>query len=253
MPERATRNPALTQVGATEASITSEGSARLDPLGPHVATPRELKALLAAERDGIPFLAYRDHTGTLHIATLPADQAALVLGRRNGVDLQLSWDSEVSGIHAELRRLGDDWTVVDDGLSRNGTFVNARRVTGRQLLQDGDRIRVGGTVIVFNEAVGSSVAETTTGTSYPQIDELSETQRRVLIALCRPQLEEGALYAPASNQQISEEVYLSVDTVKTTLRAMFVKCGLDGLPQNQKRAGLAEFALRVGLVTSHDL
>ena len=108
-------------------------------------------------------------------------------------------------------------------------------------------------VIVFNEAVGSSVAETTTGTSYPQLDELSETQRRVLIALCRPQLAEGALYAPASNQQIAEEVYLSVDTVKTTLRAMFGKYGLDELPQNQKRAGLAEFAVRVGLVTSRDL
>jgi pSer/pThr/pTyr-binding forkhead associated (FHA) protein len=235
---------------------TSAGERRsdwTDPLGPHVATPRELKALLAAERDGVPFLAYRDQAGTLEIVTLPTEQTALVLGRREGVDLQLAWDGEVSGVHAELRLLGTEWTVVDDGLSRNGTFVNARRVTGRQLLRDGDRIRVGGTVIVFNAAIGSPVAETTTGTSYPQIGELSDTQRRVLIALCRPQLAEGALHAPASNQQIADEVYLSVDTVKTTLRAMFGKYGLDELPQNQKRAGLAEFAVRVGLVTSRDL
>lgn len=224
-----------------------------DPLAPHVATPRELKSLLVAERGSSPFLAYRDGTGALQIRVLPAGEQLLVIGRRQGVDLQLPWDANASGVHAELRCLGGEWTVVDDGLSTNGTFVNARRVTGRQRLRDGDRLRVGTTVLVFNAAFSTPIAATTTGEVYPQIDELSDTQRRVLIALCRPRLADGPFHAPASNQTIADEVFLSVDAVKTQLRAMFAKYQLDKLPQNQKRAALAELALRAGLVSSHDL
>ena len=41
----------------------------------------------------------------------------------------LDWDSEISRVHAALERIGDDWTVVDDGLSHNGTYLNGERVT----------------------------------------------------------------------------------------------------------------------------
>ncbi len=224
-----------------------------DPLAPHTSTPRELQALIIAERDGTPFLAYRNATGVLDVFALPVDGRSLLIGRRDGVDLHLPWDAQVSGVHAELRCLGGEWTVVDDGLSRNGTYVNTRRVTGRQRLRDGDRVLIGETVLVFNEAVTTPVVATTAGESQPQVDELSDTQRRVLIALCRPQLTDGAFHAPASNQQIADEIHLSVDTVKAQLRTMFGRYGLDELPQNQKRAALAELALRVGLVSNHDV
>ena len=36
---------------------------------------------------------------------------------------------------------------------------------------------------------------------------------------------------------------LSVDTVKGTLKALYERFGLEGLPQNQKRAALAARAL----------
>ena len=52
-------------------------------------------------------------------------------------------------MHAELVRLADDWTVTDDGLSRNGTFVNDRRVEGRLRLMDGDLLRCGETLLLF--------------------------------------------------------------------------------------------------------
>ena len=46
----------------------------------------------------------------------------------------LDWDSEISRVHAALERIGDDWTVVDDGLSHNGTYLNGnagdRRASG---------------------------------------------------------------------------------------------------------------------------
>jgi len=39
-----------------------------------------------------------------------------------------------------------------------------------------------------------------------------------------------------------------VDAVKTHLRVLFHKFGIENLPQNQKRARLAEIALELGLV-----
>jgi pSer/pThr/pTyr-binding forkhead associated (FHA) protein len=73
----------------------------------------------------------------------------VVVGRSLNVDLVISWDEEVSGLHAELQRLGDDWLLVDDGLSRNGSFVNGQRVSGRRRLRDGDRLCFGSTEMRF--------------------------------------------------------------------------------------------------------
>ena len=78
-------------------------------------------------------------------------------------------------------------------------------------------------------------------------------QRRVLVALCRPLLATPPARLPASNNQIAEELYLSLDAVKTHLRALSRAFGVDGLPQNQKRIALAERALAIGAVTSRDV
>jgi DNA-binding NarL/FixJ family response regulator len=66
-------------------------------------------------------------------------------------------------------------------------------------------------------------------------------------------LQDGAYATPATNQQIAEQVYLSVDAVKAHLRALFSKFGLAHLPQNQKRATLVERAVNLGVVTRHEL
>jgi pSer/pThr/pTyr-binding forkhead associated (FHA) protein len=184
---------------------------------------------------------------------LPADVERISVGRRDGVGLRLGWDPQISGIHAELQCVAGEWTLVDDGLSTNGTFLNAHRVTGRQRLRDGDRALLGQTLIAFNAAASIPTQKTALGHSRPDPQQLSETQRRILIALCRPALTEGDLHAPATNHQIADEVFLGIDAVKMQLRALFGKYGLEHLPQNQKRAGLAELALRIGLVSRRDL
>jgi hypothetical protein len=48
-------------------------------------------------------------------------------------------------------------------------------------------------------------------------------------------------------------VFLSVDAVKMHLRTLFGKFELGDLPQNQKRAKLAETALQFGAITHRDL
>jgi FhaA, N-terminal domain/FHA domain len=56
-------------------------------------------------------------------------------------------DANVSRKHAELRSDGGNWIVTDLG-STNGTLVNGRTATQRQL-NDGDRLTFGSTELVF--------------------------------------------------------------------------------------------------------
>ena len=80
---------------------------------------------------------------------------------------------------------------------------------------------------------------------------LTPVQRKILVALCRP-VKLSAYGAPASNREIAEEVFLSVDAVKAHLRVLFERFGLETLPQNQKRARLAASALVNGIVAERD-
>jgi hypothetical protein len=225
------------------------------PDGPRPATARELQAQLEAERRGAPFLAYRDGAGTHVLVELAPGDGPVTVGRRPDSDLALPWDGEVSRVHAQLEPVGHEWALVDDGLSRNGTYVNGERVAGRRRLRDGDRLCFGETVVVFRAPAGADepVIDTTSvhagpGAAMP----LSEAQRHVLVALCRP-LGVSAYATPATNRVIADEIHLSVDAVKSHLRVLFDRFGLGDLPQNEKRARLAALALIHGVVHRHDL
>ncbi len=71
---------------------------------------------------------------------------AISIGRMPECDVAVS-DPNVSRRHAEVRRQGNDFIVVDLG-STNGTRVNGAGVRERRLA-DGDEITVGGTHIRF--------------------------------------------------------------------------------------------------------
>lgn len=218
----------------------------------HASSPAELKARLEAERRGTPFLLYRDDQGRQAIAALEPGHATLTIGRRADNDVALVWDAEVSRVHAQLEPVGRDWALVDDGLSRNGTYVNGERVTGRRRLRDGDRLCFGETAVLFRAPAGeASVSTAVVGLGHGSVP-VTDTQRRLLVALCRP-LASSAYATPATNREIAGELHLSVDAVKAHLRILFERFGLDDLPQNQKRARLAALVLVNGLVRRHDL
>jgi len=235
--------------------MASEDPRAADPLARHGLSASELKQLLAVEHAGEAFLAYRDGDGSLRFFASGAREgtrsATSTVGRRGGMDLLLVWDSEVSGLHAELHHTDGEWTIVDDGLSTNGTYVNGQRINARRRLKDGDRVRVGRTVLAYKAAEATLVQETVAAAGLPVL-ELTDTQRKVLIALCRP-YRGGNLATPATNQDIAAELYLSVDAVKMHLRTLFGKFQLGELPQNQKRARLAERALQFGTISQRDL
>jgi DNA-binding CsgD family transcriptional regulator len=224
-----------------------------DPLTPHTATPEELRARIDAERAGLPFLVLRDGEGEQRIVTLEASATRQSIGRNPSNDISLPWDEEVSRLHAELECIGGEWTVSDDGLSRNGTFVNGSRIGGRARLRDADVIRVGATAIAYRrpDAAGLS-SPTNVGVPRLTREDLPATQRQVLVALARP-YRHDEFAAPASNNQIAEELHLSVDAVKAHMRILFQRFGIEDLPPNQKRSRLVAEALQMGIVGQRDL
>ncbi len=74
------------------------------------------------------------------LSSIIIDADAFVIGRRAGVNLQVS-SVRVSGRHAEILRVGDHLFIRDLG-STNGTFVNRRRVRQPTPIGDGDHIEI---------------------------------------------------------------------------------------------------------------
>jgi predicted component of type VI protein secretion system len=199
-----------------------------------------------------PVLVYREDTGAQRFVPLEG-KSTLTIGRGSGCDVRLPWDDRVSRVHAALDRVGSDWTLVDDGLSRNGTFLNGDRLTGRRRLRDGDTFVLGSTSFRFRDTSRGATQLTKVGEQLVTSASLSPTQRQIVTALCRPYKHDDPYATPASNQQIADELFLSVDAVKTQLRLLFQKFQIEDLPQNQKRVKLVERVLGLGLVSRRDL
>ena len=65
-------------------------------------------------------------------------------------------------------------------------------------------------------------------------------------------MSDSAFATPATNRQVADEVFLSVDAVKAHLRVLFERFGLGELPQNEKRARLAATVLATGALSPRD-
>jgi hypothetical protein len=217
----------------------------------HSLSPAEHSALLDAEREGAPFVAYRDENGDLRLYGLPA-VGRVRIGRTVDNDIVLEGDAEVSRAHAHLDHAGGGWTLVDDGVSRNGSYVNGEKVLRHRRLEDQDMLRIGTTSILFRWPARLVVDSTVAAGAGPPVL-VTDGERRVLVALCRPLFAHGVA-APATNAQIAAALHLSLPGVKSHVRSLFRKLGVeDGLAQNSKRAELARRALEAGLVTARDL
>lgn len=216
-------------------------------------TAVELKAQIEAERAGRPFLVYRNAGDAQQILVIGPGVEQVWIGRSPSTQLRLEWDTNVSALHAQVKAVGEECTLVDDGLSRNGSFVNEERVHGHRHLRDGDVIRVGQTTIMFRAPgqAGGEMTMTAAEASGPLA--ISPGQRRVLVELCRPFKDGSSFASPPTNQQIAGALHLSVDAVKAHLRALFERLGVDDIPQNRKRMALVERALHSGLIAPRDL
>jgi len=221
---------------------------------PRAQSAGELKEQIETERLGLPFLVHRDDAGEQRIVLIESGRGEMWIGRSPSADISIPWDGEISKLHAQLEHVGSECTLVDDGLSSNGSFVNEERVSGRRRLRDGDVIRVGRTGILFRAPLEEGGGESTViSTDAMSAAGVSPAQRRVLVALCRPFKDGPAFATPATNAEIAAELHLSVDAVKTHLRALFEKFELADAPQSSKRLALVQRALQTGLIAERDL
>jgi len=89
----------------------------------------------------------------------PADgKSSLLLGRASE-DFPLT-DYTVSRRHAELHQIGRGWSL-EDLKSANGTYVNGRRLERQVRLKDGDQIRMGSTLMVWDGSEDKSLDAST--------------------------------------------------------------------------------------------
>jgi hypothetical protein len=227
------------------------GAAPGDPLRSHGLTAAERKRVIEASREGWPFLAWRGGDGDLRVEVLDGDRAR-TLGRRAGVDVLID-DARVSGLHARLECYAGEWSVVDDGLSRNGTYVNEALLMGRRRLSDRDLVRLGRTILAFRTPDARRYAPTLPSDDPAVRPHLTAQQRSVLVELCRPLLADSRARLPATNDQIAAALHLSVGAVKMHLRTLYAKFKLEDARQNEKRLRLASDAIAGGAVGRHDV
>ncbi len=83
--------------------------------------------------------------------------STVTLGRDERNTIGLFKDEGIEQQHAEVL-LEDGNYVIEDKSSTAGTYVNKKKVTGRQALQDGDVIEMGHSTIVFSAGSAQSCA-----------------------------------------------------------------------------------------------
>lgn len=81
-------------------------------------------------------------------SVFPLGGARIAIGRSSANDIVLS-DQFSSGVHAVIAPTERGYALIDQG-SKNGTFVNGRRVTGEIDLARGDEVLIGSTRFYFD-------------------------------------------------------------------------------------------------------
>jgi pSer/pThr/pTyr-binding forkhead associated (FHA) protein len=215
-------------------------------------TDEEVEAREAAERLGLPFLVYRDGDGKQRIFALEPGRRTATLGRRDEADVSLPWDPECSRLHAELELRAGEWTISDDGLSQNGTWVNELRLAGRRRLADGDVIRIGRTYLTFSRPGIVGIGPTLVPGELSATPRFSEQQQRILHQLCRPLFGDADGITTQSDEDIAAAMGIPGQTVTTELDHLIRSLGLQDLPPREGRVELALLAVRAGLVEADD-
>src|SRR3954447_18571137 len=131
------------------------------------------------------------------------------IGREAGADLVIA-DGKASRRHAALRVLPDGRATLYDLGSSNGTFVNGQRVQS-VLLQGGEQIQIGDTVLVPGQAatpcaqpVGGATGTTSPGAAVPATPAVAQPPAAPPQAAVPPQPAvpaQQAAYTPPTQQQ----------------------------------------------------
>jgi DNA-binding CsgD family transcriptional regulator len=191
-----------------------------------------------------------DRRRDLHQYALRADRGPVMVGRHPECGVCIA-DPTVSKHHALLSPLNDLWLVEDVG-SKGGTAIvrgdHSETLRGRQTLRHGDRLAIGNTMLVYKDAkIVDRQDETTTSVDGGSEIVLTLSEQHVLGALCHPSA--TLTGSQASNAEIAERLVVSVETVRTHLKSIYMKLGVTEGTSGQRRSELVRRALREGRVT----
>lgn len=101
-------------------------------------------------RDIKPSLVFL--SGELIAVPIPLEREEVTLGRALEADVRIN-DTGVARVHAKIIARRDDRQTeyfLHDLDSRNGTFLNGRRIR-REMLENGDKITIGETILRFDQ------------------------------------------------------------------------------------------------------
>jgi pSer/pThr/pTyr-binding forkhead associated (FHA) protein len=211
-------------------------------------TPEEQEERQSALDRGDPFLLFRDGDGRQRIVALTEPAEAITIGRRFEADISLPWDPEASRLHAELSYRAGEWTICDDGWSQNGTWVNGLRLAGRRRLADGDLVKIGRTILGFQQPGANGPGPTMVQGELSGTPRFSDQQQRILRSLCKPLFADGDGFNPSSDLEVADATGIEVDVVSQELDLLARLFGLEDMPRPERRAEVALLAVRSGLV-----
>ncbi len=136
---------------------------------------------------------------------------AVTLGRAADNAVPLG-DPFCSSRHAVIRPTGDGFVVEDAG-SKNGTYLNGRRLEAPTALRTGDEIRVGGVRIVFDRPLSVAVEMTDESASVTRVNTVVPIQD----LLRRPGLPTGAGTPGPDGSQDDREIAAVLGEVSQAL------------------------------------
>lgn len=211
--------------------------------------PHEIARLNQAANAGAALLVWRDDAGTLRILQLHGP--AHWIGRSPHASVPITWDRKVSGTHAQLTVAGAA-CFLEDADSANGTWVGGQRITSKVRLADGDRIRAGACVMVFRApSVAATITSTVVATDVGDLPDFDETDRRILVELCRRFVQDDAPVT-VPNKAIAAALSYGEDAIARRLGNMYKRAGLNHLEDGDKRVELARLAVQFGVVSPRD-
>lgn len=131
------RGGGVPAVAAPAPSVPTASEARAAALAPSVGPARGAAAPVPAQ---LVVLEPPEDRGRIY-----ALDDEITVGRAAGCAVTVD-DTYVSQVHARVFRRDGNYLVEDLG-STNGTYLNQKKVTGAMVMQQGDRLQIGNTVL----------------------------------------------------------------------------------------------------------
>lgn len=106
--------------------------------------------------------------------TFPLKQDKISIGRSADNDIAIL-DPYSSGHHSLIYKK-DNRYVVRDNNSKNGTFLNGKKIQGETILNKGDEVLIGSTRIIFDQEISTNVEVTDTLSSSATINSMIQIE-----------------------------------------------------------------------------